>query len=154
MGTVAPTARFSKTSRMTSAGRVTGSAVPVVSAGSPSHVAARMLRLLVSLLIALAMIQAPAAMAHTAVGPATAHDASASTADHGRPCSDGQTSEDGRAAVAASCTSSCAALPATGPLHIARAQRLIGSPAPAGAQVLVGIHPEGETPPPRITPEI
>jgi hypothetical protein len=52
------------------------------------------------------------------------------------------------------CAIACAAVPATQPFSAERLPHAAMLPALLGDQLLSGIHPEGETPPPRIRPEI
>lgn len=115
-----------------------------------SYLRSMVLRFLASLLVALSLLAAPAAMA-----AGDARPAAPTAASHQGHCAGGEApAEEKKAPVHMSCASSCAAVaPAApappGPLPLA-------APVPAGAAgpALAGIMPEGETPPPRTAPDV
>ena len=105
-------------------------------------------RLIASLFVALAMFVSPLAMA-SASGMSMAH-ATVSARPDGH-CAGGETPDhDGSAPGKASCASSCAACLSIGPVSSDKAPTAAVAIAMAGPQLLSGIHPERETPPPRI----
>lgn len=111
-----------------------------------------MLRFLSSFFVAMALFLSPLAMAGGA-GMAMPH-ATATVSAAGDHCAGGEVPSDEDSSMKVSCASSCAAYPPVAPLPAekpatARAELGIAKP-----QLLAGIHPEGETPPPRMTPEI
>lgn len=114
-----------------------------------------MLRLLVSLLVALGLAFAPAMMAAARTSPATGHDAAAAAQvpDHCRgtpPASDR-----GKADLNTCCSTACpmtAALPAAS--AAGKAQARPADPESALPAVFAGFDPERETPPPRSAPII
>lgn len=111
-----------------------------------------MVRLLSSLLIAIAMLFSPLVMTSGA-GMAMPHAAAAATTtDH---CA-GEESPvgDDKAPVKASCASACAAFPAMAPVASEHPLARDEDAEDRGSQLLAGVQPEGETPPPRIPPEI
>ena len=111
-----------------------------------------MYRLIASLLVALALFVSPLAMANGA-GMAMPHAPALSQVD-GHCAGEEAPADDEGAPAKASCASACAAclsLGATSSAAVPMAPLVI---AATGPQVLSGIHPEGETPPPRILPEI
>lgn len=111
-------------------------------------------RLLSSLLLALAVILSPLAMIGGA-GPAhAAMPQTASTAAHGGEEGAAQEHEKRAPGMELGCAIACAAVPATGPFSAERLQHAAMPPTLTGDQLLSGIRPEGETPPPRIRPEI
>ena len=107
------------------------------------------------LLAALALFFAPLAMAGSA-GAAAPHLPAASAASHETHCGGDQAPQDekGSKKRMAGCVSACSALPAVEPRMGGLALPVEGAVRLAMHQILVGIAPEGETPPPRITPEI
>ena len=117
----------------------------------PHYVHGRMSRVLSAFLLALALFLSPLAM----IGSG-AHAAMPDTTSSASHCSDDGTApqqgQDGPR-MNVGCAMSCAAIAAAEPA--AHAQDL-PEPAQLGAvpaRLLSGIHPEGETPPPRIAPE-
>lgn len=105
-----------------------------------------LLRLLSSLLVALAMLIAPVAMAGGAMAkPVTA---AAAPADHFGHC-DEAPEDERKAPVHMSCASSCAAMPAVQPQVPDLAAPAPAAPPLAPGNGLNGIAPEAETPPPR-----
>jgi len=110
-------------------------------------------RLLSTLLLALALLLSPLAM----VGVGPAHAAMPETASMAMHCAEeGSAPQHEKRApgMDVGCATACAAVPAT--VQSAAEQPAndpIAPPLP-GDQLLSGIHPEGETPPPRIRPEI
>ncbi len=82
------------------------------------------------------------------------HAAATATATGDHCAGRGAPSEEGDSFADLSCASSCAAYPPFTPVP---AEKLAAPRARLGIakpQLLAGIHPEGETPPPRMTPEI
>ncbi len=120
----------------------------------PHYPRSHMLRLLSSLIVALALFFSPLAMANGS-GMAASHSAAAVQAEASGPCVDHDVpSGHEKSSTDMSCASACAAVP--GLSAIVADEVVMSSPEVimAGHQVLIGIHPEGETPPPRISPEI
>lgn len=110
-----------------------------------------MLRVLSSLLVAMALFLSPLAMAGGA-GMAMPHAAVTAAGDH---CAGTEApSDENDPAMEVSCASSCAAYPPLSPLPAEKPAALRAKLAIAKPQLLAGIHPEDETPPPRMTPEI
>ncbi|TFI58450.1 hypothetical protein E2493_09975 [Sphingomonas parva] len=111
-----------------------------------------MIRLLASFLAALALFFSPLAM-EIGGGAAMAHTTMAQM-DGGCASTHHSSPDDQKSDVQMSCAIACAAIPAA-PAGLAvqtTAPRTVNASLPA--QVLSGIWPEGETPPPRIAPEI
>jgi putative hemolysin len=111
-------------------------------------------RFLSSLLLALALLLSPLAM----IGAAgAAHAATPQAAPAAGHCAEkGPTREHDKRApgMEAGCAVACAAVPATEAFTADRLPHDPMAPALLGDQLLSGIHPEGETPPPRVHPEI
>lgn len=109
-------------------------------------------RLLSSLLLVFALLLSPLAMIGGA-GPAhaAAPEAAASHCAETTPAMEHEKDAPG---MEMGCTIACAAVPATEPFSAERRPHDALPPALLGDQLLSGIHPEGETPPPRIRPEI
>jgi hypothetical protein len=111
----------------------------------------RMLRLVSALWVALALLVSPVVMA------GTAHAAPPSMEMAGDHCADmgeAPQSDKSMPGMDIACAMACTALPAAAP-DIAAAATLQPTAALAPrAGTLAGIHPESETPPPRILPEI
>lgn len=117
------------------------------------YLTSNMLRFLSSLLVAVALLLSPLAMASGA-GMAMPQAAAATNAadEH---CAGGQVpADDDRCLMKVGCASSCAAYPPFTPLPQEKPSTVRAKPGFARSQPLAGIHPEGETPPPRMTPEI
>ena len=110
------------------------------------------MKLLSSLLIALAMLVSSVSMAsgNAAAMPHQGAMEMASVAGH---CAGGETSSDRKSPEAGMhCAVACAAFPAI-PLFIEQRDQPTKTPHPvAGQQHLAAVTLEGETPPPRITP--
>jgi hypothetical protein len=125
-------------------------------AGTRQHpyLSRSMIRLMSSMLVALALFVSPLLMASGA-SMAMPHAAAASGTQTGSHCADSEApAEDDTSRGDASCASACAAFPAIGPAYLEEALP-VRPPAAAGIpQALSSIHPEGELRPPRITPEI
>ena len=127
----------------------------IVRSRATSYLEGRMARLLSSLFVALALLLSPMAMASGVMGN-TAHAAtpSAGAAAAAHCAGDEMPSPDDTQPEQLSCAAACAALPAAPPpSDTAQAPsdaRLITAYPPA----LIGFEPEGETPPPRMTPVI
>ena len=106
------------------------------------------IRILSSLLIALALAIAPAAM--TAGWAPAAAMAAAVGSDHGDGhCGDSAPAEERKAPVHMSCASSCAAVAPAALAMCDPALLLPPPPTPAMSWPLKGLAPESETPPPR-----
>ena len=128
---------------------------PFVAGRLDSHyVPGSMPRLLSSLLLALALILSALAMIGGA-GPAhAAMSQTASTAAHCGEEVPAQEHEKRAPGMELSCAIVCSAVPATEPFSAERLGHSAMRATLPGDQLLSGIHPEGETPPPRIRPEI
>lgn len=124
---------------------------------SRSHYVGRsMNRLLPSLLLALALLLSPLAMIGGA-GAAHAAMPQASSASRAMHCAEqGPAPQQEKRApgMEMGCAIACAAVPAAEAFTAERLPHDAMAPALLGDQLLSGIHPEGETPPPRIHPEI
>ena len=116
------------------------------------HMRSSMYRLIASLLVALALFVSPLAMSSSA-GMAMPHAATLAQDDGHCAGESAPADEDGTPAKA-SCASACAACLSLGAISSEQAALAPVALAAAGPQVLSGIRPEGETPPPRILPEI
>lgn len=127
----------------------------IVRSSATSHLIGGMHRLLSSLLVALALLLSPMAMA-SGVMENTAHAATpnAGAAAAAHCAGDEMPSPNDTKAEHLSCAAACAALPAAPPpsctAQAPSGARLITAYPPA----LIGFEPEGETPPPRMTPVI
>ena len=118
------------------------------------YLKSRMIRLLSSMLVALALFVSPLLMASGA-SMAMPHAAEASETQMGSHCADSEAPAEGdNSRGDASCASACAAFPAIGPADLKDALPVRPAAAAGVPQALSGIHPEGELRPPRITPEI
>jgi hypothetical protein len=115
-----------------------------------------MIRFLSSLLVAIALLLSPLAMVNGAA-MAMPHMAATGTVEmsaDGHCAGEEAPVDEEKAPAKASCASACAAVPAASPVFledVAVTREAIGL---RGPQVLSGICPEGETPPPRIVREI
>lgn len=118
----------------------------------PHYVGPRMPRLLSSLLLAFALLLSPLAMIGGA-GPAHAA-APQSAAGHCAETAPAPQREMPASGMEVGCAVACAAVPATAPFAAVRLQHDPLPPTLPVDQLPSGIHPEGETPPPRIRPEI
>ena len=127
----------------------------IVRSRATSYLEGHMHRLLSSLFVALALLLSPMAMASGAMAntahadtPHGAVAAAAHCAGHEMPAPVNEQPEH------LSCAATCAALPAlpaaSGVAPALLSARLVAAPNHA----LIGFKPEGETPPPRITPVI
>ena len=113
-----------------------------------------MLRLLSSLFVAMALFFSPVAMASGAAMamPHATPGGGNVSADH---CAgDEAPADDNKSGFKLSCGSACAAVTPNDAVHSGEAHGTGAVLAMSGHQILTGIHPERETPPPRITPEI
>ena len=130
-------------------------AAPFIAGHSGTHyVWRRMPRLLSSLLLALALLLSPLAMIG---GAGSAHAAMPQAASAGGHCAETAPApghEMPAPIMEVGCAMACAAVAAAEPLTAERLPDVVVQPALLGDQLLSGIHPEGETPPPRIRPEI
>lgn len=129
--------------------------VPFIAGRSGArYVWRRMPRLLTFLLLALALLLSPLAMIGGA-GPAyAAAPQAASAAGHCAETAPAPLHETPAPGLEVGCAVACAAVPATERFSAESLSDDAISPAMPGDQLLSGIHPEGETPPPRIRPEI
>ena len=115
--------------------------------GADPYLRSSMHRLIAALFVALAMFVSPLAMA-SAAGLTVAHATVSAQADG--HCAGGETSgEDASAPGKANCGASCAACLSIGPVSSNKAPTIALAITMAGPQLLCGIHPERETPPPR-----
>ena len=118
------------------------------------YVSTCMPRLLSALLLALALLLSPLAMIG---GAGAAHAATVQVTSPATHCPEADPApqrEKGVPGMNAGCAIACAALPATEAFTGERVSLAPWAPALLGDQLLSGIRPEGETPPPRIHPEI
>lgn len=115
-----------------------------------------MIRLFSSLLVAIALLLSPMAMASGAAMamPGAAVAAVAESVADGHCAGKEAPADEEKAPAKASCASACAAVPAASPVFLEDAAVAREAISLRGPQVLSGIHPEGETPPPRIIREI
>jgi hypothetical protein len=102
-------------------------------------------RLLSSLLVALALLLAPAGMG---TAPAAAKPVAVQAAHQGH-CGGEAPAEEKRAPIHLSCAGSCAAMPAAEPALASHDDSGRAAPAVPAPSRLSGIAPESETPPPR-----
>lgn len=111
----------------------------------------RMLRLISAFWVALALLVSPVVMAGTAHAAAPSMEMAG---DHCADMGEAPPSDKSMPGMDIACAIACTALPAAAP-YIAAAETLQPTAALAArAGTLAGIHPESETPPPRILPEI
>lgn len=107
----------------------------------------RMTRLLSLIVLALALVLSPMAMAHGAM-PATAQPATHSVMASSHCSGDEQPAPDENKSDQLSCAAACAALPAVSPGSTGLA--VFGEPpTETHGEALIGFVSEGETPPPR-----
>ena len=111
-----------------------------------------MYRVLASLLVALALFVSPLVMSNGA-SMAMPHAATQTQVDGHCAGEEAPADTDGTPAKA-SCASACAACLSLGATSSDQAVVASATLTATGDQVLSGIHPEGETPPPRIPSEI
>ena len=130
-------------------------AAPFIAGRFRSHYVSRsMPRLMSSLLLALALLLAPLAMIG---GASSAHATMVQTASAAMHCAEegpAQKHEKRAPGMEVGCAMACAAVPTTQPFTAERLPHSAMAPALFSDRLLFGIHPEGETPPPRIRPEI
>lgn len=113
----------------------------------------RMMRFVSSLLVALALLFSPLAM--STGGAAAASDGTPAVMTANSPCAGpAAPSENDHSNAAFSCAMICAAVPAAETVTREPLSILQGKPAVLASQMLIGVAPEGESPPPRMTPEI
>lgn len=113
-----------------------------------------MIRILSCLFVALALFASPLMMANGA-GMAMSHATTNAAPDPAGHCSGDDTpSGQQDAPIELGCASSCAAFLPDHPVAANEAPAALAVLALTRDNSLAGIHPEGETPPPRITPEI
>ena len=119
-----------------------------------SYLGGGMHRLLSTLLVALALIMSPMAMASGALANAPAAAGHETAAPSAHCAGDEMPASGDTHAEQLSCAAACAALPAL-PLSSGAASATLSAPPVAALNpALLGFEPEGETPPPRITPVI
>ena len=111
-------------------------------------------RLLSSLLLALALILSPLAMIGGAAPAQAAMPHAVSAAGHWAETAPAQEHEKRAPGMEVGCAIACAAVPAAEPISAERLPLKAMMPAVPADQLLSGIYLEGETPPPRIRPEI
>ena len=111
-----------------------------------------MIRFLASFLVALAMFLSPLAMA-SGGGMAVAHTTK-SQVDEGCARTHHSSSDEQKSDMKTSCAIACAAITGTPSSVHEQIDQPNEQTVIAAAHVLTGIWPEGETPPPRIDPEI
>lgn len=113
-----------------------------------------MLRLLHSLLLALALSFSSVAMAGS-VGMMMPHGAVAQAAGSENHCGGSEMpAENEQAGGEMNCAGTCAAFPAIPPCISEMASRPVAEVIRIRHQVLIGVQPERVTPPPRMTPEV
>ncbi|WP_146193548.1 hypothetical protein [Sphingosinicella humi] len=126
----------------------------IASSSAKPYLAANMFRFLASLLVALGLMFAPVAMAH-GQAMAAPHSSAPAMVKIKDGAGKHSPSSSHRSGMDISCAITCAAaVPAAEPMVSDRIAPPRAELTPAGFQKLIGIQPEGETPPPRITPEI
>ena len=118
----------------------------------PHYVHRRMSRLLSTLLLAFSLLLSPLAMIGGGAHAAMPHTTSSAVhcADDGAAPQQGQDAPKMNVGCAMACAAIAAAAPAAGAQVRLEPAQLGAVPA----RLLSGVHPEGETPPPRIAPEI
>lgn len=120
----------------------------------PHYVWRSMNRLLPSLLLVLALLLSPLAMIGGAGAAHAAMPQAASAVGHCAEQGPAPQHEKRAPGMEMGCAIACAAVPAAEAFTAERLPHDAMAPALLGDQLLSGIHPEGETPPPRIHPEI
>ncbi len=134
--------------------RQAGDASFIAGSAQGPYLRSGMIRLLSSLFVALALFASPLMMANGA-GMAMSHaptETSSALAEH---CRDDQApSNQHHAPKKMSCATGCAAFLPDEPIEVDAAPVTLALLTVPQEQSLAGIHPEGETPPPRIAPEI
>lgn len=125
----------------------------IASSSARPYFAATMSRFLASLLVAFGLMFASVAMAHE---PAMAAPPSSAPAMVKIDDNAGKhiPSSSHRSGLETSCAITCVAVPAAEPVASDQMAPPRAELAPAGFAKLIGIQPEGETPPPRTPPEI
>ena len=111
-----------------------------------------MIRLFASFLVALSLFFSPMAM-EMAGGMAMAHSTMAQM-DEGCAGMHHSSPDDQKSDMKTSCAITCAAIPGIPSTIVEQSRPLKAKTVMVAAQVLTGMWPEGETPPPRIAPEI
>ena len=115
-----------------------------------------MFRLLSSFLMVLALLVAPLSM--LGGGQAMAHAAPTDTGAMASHCSDNGTHQSApdkqSPAMSVSCAIACATMVGDAPRMADAAPVVLQRPVSSASAPLLGITPEGESPPPRIHPEI
>ena len=111
-----------------------------------------MIRLFAFFLVALSLLFSPIAM-DMGGGMAMAHSATAEM-DGGCVGMNHSSPDNQKSDMKMNCALACAAIPGTPSSLDEQASPLKAKTVMVAAQVLTGIWPEGETPPPRIAPEI
>ena len=113
-----------------------------------TYIGLSMNRLLSFLVVALALLLSPMAMAHGAM-PATAQTATHSLMASSHCSGDEQPAPNDKKPGEFSCAAACAAIPGVAPCD-ARLAMFGEPPEETHGEALIGFVPEGETPPPRI----
>jgi len=113
-----------------------------------------MIRLVACLVAAIALLLSPVSMA--SMGEmAMAHDVAVELDQRGGHCGNESDTPDGQeTGMKSGCASACAALGAVAPSPGSPREFPASAEMQAPDQFMIGVPPEGETPPPRITPEI
>lgn len=136
---------------------VTGYSAPSVAARPMgSYLRGSMIRFISSLLVAIGLLLSPLAMVNGAA-MAMPHRAATGMVERvadGHCAGEHAPADEEKAPAKASCASACAAVPAVPPVFLEETDQVREAIGLRGSQVLSGIHPEGETPPPRISREI
>jgi hypothetical protein len=126
----------------------------IVGSQQRSYLRPGMIRFLSSLFVALALFWSPLAMVSGA-GMAMSHPSATAASDTGGHCTENEApSGEESAPSELSCASACAAFLPCGPTTANEAPTAQAVLTLLGPQLLAGIHPEWETPPPRMTSEI
>lgn len=118
-----------------------------------TYVIGHMARIFPILLLALSLVLSPLAMGGSGAAHAAVPHAASSTA-HCPQEAPAPSSQEHAPGMKAGCAIACAAMPAAEPVPGDQLGPEALAPAPLVHQRLAGIHPEGETPPPRMHPEI
>lgn len=125
----------------------------IAGSGERRYLRVGMVRLLSSLLVALALFASPLMMANGA-GMAMSHASTETSSALSWHCTEDEAPSDAHhAPKKMSCATGCAAFLSDERFEGDAASVALAVLVVPQARSLTGIHPEGETPPPRITPE-
>ena len=111
-----------------------------------------MRRFLAFVLLAIALVVSPLSM--LGGGPAMAHAPAAASTSHCDESHKAPASDKEKPGMERGCAVACVALAPLNSCVLEAAAAISAQPAARAHHLLAGIGPEGETPPPRITPEI